>query len=84
MSAKPRSRRPEPMGVLHALTLRQAAEALPGVVTPSMVRSWQKVGCDGARLETVWIDGRCHTTIAGLRVFLDRLNRKQQGGCNDS
>lgn len=71
-----RSRRPDPARAWFALTLRQAAEALPGVVTSSDVRRWQKSGYGetGIRLECVWVEGRCCTTVSGLRVFLDRIN----------
>ena len=68
-----------------AISLREAAEVLPGNPSPATLSRWAHHGVRGTRLATVLVGGRRYTTPAAINTFLGALSDPcPQGGPSDT
>jgi Protein of unknown function (DUF1580) len=62
------------------LTLREAAESLPGGTHTSTLHRWRRLGVRGHKLETVVIGGRRFTSREALQRFAQATTNAAPGG----
>jgi hypothetical protein len=62
------------------LSLRQAAELLPGKPNRSTMHRWAHHGVRGVRLATILIGGRRYTTREAIEQFVAALSKQEEPG----
>ncbi len=60
----------------HSLSLRQAAELLPGHPKRSTMHRWTHQGVRGVRLATFLVGGRRYTTPEAIEAFIRALSER--------